>query len=129
MSIIYLTLDQVLEIHREMLERYSGLAGIRDLGALESAIDAPKAAMFGQEMYKTGAEKGAVYLYHIIKNHPFNDGNKRTALGTWAAFYQVNEFNLEVYNKTNLENLCVAIAEGKIKKEDLITFFTVSETK
>lgn len=62
-------------------------------GLLESALDAPKAAMFGMEMYKTVHEKSAVLLFHIIKNHPFNDGNKRTGFMSCLAFCEMNKLN------------------------------------
>lgn len=75
----YLTLEEILEIHDEMLIRFGGLAGIRDANLLHSVIETPKAAMFGQEMYPSIYEKAAIYLYLITRNHPFNDGNKRTA--------------------------------------------------
>ena len=62
----YLTIEQVIELHDEMLKRYGGLPGIRDKNLLWSAIDAPKAAMFGLEMYPSVYEKAAAYLYHLI---------------------------------------------------------------
>ncbi len=67
----YLTIEQVIELHDEVLKRYGGLPGIRDKNLLWSAIDAPKAAMFDQEMYPSVYEKAAAYLYHLVCNHPF----------------------------------------------------------
>lgn len=72
----YLTIEQVIELHDDLLKRYGGLPGIRDKNLLWAAIDAPKAAMFGQEMYPSVYEKAAAYLYHLVCNHPFNDANK-----------------------------------------------------
>ena len=90
----YLTIEQVIELHDEMLKRYGGLSGIRDKNLLWSAIDIPKTAMFGQEMYPSIYEKAAAYaayLYHLICNHPFNDANKRTGyLATLVTYSTLN---------------------------------------
>lgn len=119
----YLSIDQVIALHDSILDNSGGLRGIRDIGLLESALDAPKVAMFGMEMYKTGHEKSAVLLYHIIKNHPFNDGNKRTAFMSWIAFCEINHLNMESFEKPMVESLCVSIAEGIISKENLLELF------
>lgn len=76
----FLTIEQVIELHDELLNRYGGLPGIRDKNLLFSAIDAPKVAILGQEMYSSVFDKAAAYLYHLVCNHPFNDANKRTWL-------------------------------------------------
>jgi death-on-curing protein len=74
----YLTLNQVLELYRRLIEQSGGLAGIANLGALESALAQPRATFDGKELYATLVEKAAVLGYLIIQNHPFVDGNKRT---------------------------------------------------
>lgn len=73
----YLGLREVLELHRLLLERTGGLAGVRDLGLLESAVAQPLMSFGGQELYPAVAEKAAALGFSLIKNHPFNDGNKR----------------------------------------------------
>lgn len=81
---IFLSLEQVLEIHADQIERYGGSLGVRDMGLLESALAMPQAG-FGGEYFHAGIyEMAAAYLYHIVRNHPFLDGNKR--VGTMAAF-------------------------------------------
>jgi len=75
----YLTIEQVLEIHEALVEKFGGLIGIRDINLLISAVEAPKAAMFGDDLYPTIFDKAAVCLFHIVRNHSFNDANKRTS--------------------------------------------------
>ena len=117
----YLTIEQVIELHDEMLKRYGGLPGIRDKNLLWSAIDAPKAAMFGQEMYPSVYEKAAAYLYHLICNHPFNDANKRTGYAATLVFLEVNNAK-QVFKKEDLENLVIEVAKGKETKERITKF-------
>jgi len=117
----YLTIEQVIELHDEMLKRYGGLAGIRDKNLLWSAIDAPKAAMFGQEMYPSVYEKAAAYLYHLVCNHPFNDANKRTGFAVTLVFLEVNSVK-QAFQKEDLENLVIEVAKGKETKERIAKF-------
>lgn len=117
----YLTIEQVIELHDELLRRYGGLPGIRDKNLLWSAIDAPKAAMFGQEMYPSVYQKAAVYLYHLVCNHPFNDANKRTGYAVTLVFLEVNNAK-QLFKKEDLENLVIAVASGKETKERIAYF-------
>lgn len=117
----YLTIEQVIELHDEMLKRYGGLPGIRDKNLLWSAIDAPKAAMFGQEMYPSIYEKAAAYLYHLVCNHPFNDANKRTGYAVTLVFLEVNNAK-QIFKKEDLENLVIEVAKGKETKEQITKF-------
>jgi death-on-curing protein len=117
----YLTIEQVIELHDEMLKRYGGLPGIRDKNLLWSAIDAPKAAMFGQEMYPSVYEKAAAYLYHLVCNHPFNDANKRTGFTVTLVFLEVNNAK-QAFKKEDLEDLVIEVAKGKETKERITRF-------
>lgn len=76
--ICYLTLIEVLELHRKILEQSGGTAGIRDIGLLESAITQPRMMFGGEDLYPSLLEKAAALGFSIIMNHPFVDGNKRT---------------------------------------------------
>ncbi|HTX64625.1 MAG TPA: Fic family protein, partial [Opitutaceae bacterium] len=76
---VHLTVAQVREIHAAVLEAFGGLAGIKDQGLLESAVAAPQATVFGQSPFADLAEVAAAYLFYLCRNHPFHDGNKRTA--------------------------------------------------
>jgi death on curing protein len=73
----YLALEEVLELHRLALEQSGGLAGVRDLGALDSALAQPKMAFGGQDLYPRLGEKAAALGFSRVCNHPFVDGNKR----------------------------------------------------
>lgn len=117
----YLTVEQIIEIHDEMLKKFGGLPGFRDKNLLLSAIDAPKAAMFGQEMYPSIYEKAAAYLYHLVCNHPFNDANKRTGYVATLVFLDVNNIKLS-FKKKELENLVIEVAKGKETKERIAKF-------
>ncbi|MCE5317303.1 MAG: type II toxin-antitoxin system death-on-curing family toxin [Parachlamydia sp.] len=122
-TIYYLTVEQVIVLHDSILAEFGGLAGIRDRGLLESALDAPQVNIYGQEMYRTLSEKGAVYVYHLIKNHPFQDGNKRTAYASLALFYEINGLVIKEHERNKIEEICLLVANGAMSKEDLITEF------
>jgi death-on-curing protein len=87
----HLTVEAVKAIHREVLAAHGGAAGIRDETLLESAIAAPQATMMGQPLISDPIEIGAAYLFYICRNHPFVDGNKRTALAACLVFLETNE--------------------------------------
>lgn len=117
----YLTLEQVIEIHDAQLNIHGGLAGIRDKGLLISSIEIPKASMFGQDLHITIYDKAAAYLFHIVKNHPFNDGNKRTGAFTAILFLVLNGVKI-AFSDEDYEEFVVQIAESKKFKEDIANF-------
>ena len=86
----YLTEEQVTRLHDRALQKYGGAAGIRDAGALASALAQPSQEAFGAEFYPTLNEKAAAYLFFLARNHPFLDGNKRTAYLAAATFLLMN---------------------------------------
>jgi len=87
----HLTAEAVKAIHREVLAAHGGAAGIRDETLLESAVAAPQATMMGQPLISDPIEVAAAYLFYLCRNHPFLDGNKRTALAACLVFLQTNE--------------------------------------
>ena len=89
-SLKHLTVEAVKAIHREVLAAHGGAAGIRDETLLESAVAAPQASMMGQPLISDPIEIAAAYLFYICKNHPFVDGNKRTALAACLVFLEEN---------------------------------------
>lgn len=91
--IIYLTIDQVVDFHAEVIA-LGGSDGLRSHQLLASAIFSPQQSAFGDDAYQTIAEKAAAYGYFLCMNHPFLDGNKRTALAAMAAFLDVNGYEL-----------------------------------
>lgn len=90
----YLTPQQVLAIHDQMIKRFGGLFGLRDLGLLESAVVRPQASFGGEDLYPTVFEKAAALFHSLLKNHPFIDGNKRTAIASTGIFLKVNGYAL-----------------------------------
>jgi len=118
----YLVLEEIEEIHEMMLENYGGLSGIRDKNLLESLVEHPKMTIDGQDLYRSIYEKAAAYLYLIVRNHPFIDGNKRTAVVSTIIFLKGNEIWIS-FQKNDLEEIVVEVAKGKIGKEELAYFF------
>lgn len=118
----YLTLEQVLKMHEVLIEKFGGLHGVRDANLLISAIETPKAAMFGDDLYPTVYEKAAVYLFHIVCNHPFNDGNKRTGFLAAYLFLKANKVSI-LFEDEVYEDLVVEVAKGKKTKEEIAYFF------
>lgn len=122
----YLSVEEVIAMHDVFLKQFGGLQGIRDLNLLISAVETPKATMFDQDLYPTIHDKAAAYLYHIVCNHPFNDGNKRTGFGVALLFLKANSIPIN-FDKKEYENLVVEVAKGKISKEEIAKFLQCEE--
>jgi death-on-curing protein len=117
----HLTREALLAIHEEVLAAHGGLAGVRDDNMLESAINAPQASMFGQPMFEDPYEIGAAYLFYQCKNHPFLDGNKRTALAATLVFFAENQIFGHDQNTSlpvdEWERLVLDVAAGRLTRE------------
>lgn len=87
----YLSVDAVLAIHAEVLTAHGGSVGLRDRSLLESAVAAPQASFGGEALIRDTVEIAAAYLYYLCRNHPFVDGNKRTALAAALVFLKAND--------------------------------------
>src|SRR5437588_8405063 len=112
MAPTFLALDEVLEIHRDQLARYGGAAGIRDLGLLQSALAQPQATFRGQFLHADLFEMASAYLFHIVQNHPFLDGNKRVGAVAALVFLLLNDQDIKATNQ-ELEALVLSVAQGK----------------
>ncbi|HEY7328241.1 MAG TPA: type II toxin-antitoxin system death-on-curing family toxin [Gemmataceae bacterium] len=86
----YLILEEILELHRLVLEQSSGLVGVRDLGGLDSALAQPQMAFGGQDLYPSLGEKAAALGFSLVCNHPFVNGNKRVGHAAMETFLIVN---------------------------------------
>jgi death on curing protein len=118
----FLTVEQVLEIHRRGIEQHGGNSELRDRGLLESAVAMP-AAQFGGEFLHGGVPAmAAAYLFHLCKNHPFVDGNKRVAVTAAEVFTELNGRRLIATDK-ELEKLTLGVADSSISKQDATRFF------
>jgi len=122
MQPLFLDIDRVLQTHRSLIEHYGGAEGIRDVGLLQSAIAMPQASFSGELLHKDLFEMAAAYLYHIVQNHPFLDGNKRTGAATAIIFLTINDIELEA-DEEGLVEITLAVAEGKADKQQIAEFF------
>jgi len=96
MTLRFLELIEVLEIHQSRIDLYGGAHGLRDVGLLQSALAQPQAGFGGEPFHKDLYEMAAAYLFHLSQNHPFVDGNKRTALASCLVFLAFNRLELDV---------------------------------
>ena len=108
-------MEIVREIHAEVIARFGGSDGVRDMALLESAVAAPQAGFGGKSPYADLADVAAAYLYYICKNHPFIDGNKRTALGACIVFLRLNGVATNA-DGPDWEDLAMAVAAGTIDR-------------
>ena len=112
------TVSAVLAIHKEVLAAHGGSDGLRDESLLESAVAAPQATMMGQAIFRDPIEVAAAYLFYLCRNHPFVDGNKRTALATCLVFLSENgllpheELDVEAWEK-----LTLGVAASELDRE------------
>lgn len=114
----FVSQSDVINIHKRQIERFGGLDGIRDWGLLDSALAQPQATFFGELLHPTIFTQAAAYLYHLAKNHPFLDGNKRTAFATTIAFLQSNGCELDM-TEDMAYNMVMQVAQGEMSKEAL----------
>ena len=118
-DLLHPTVEAVKAIHREVLQAHGGSAGIRDEGLLDSAVAAPQATMMGQPMFKEPVEVAAAYLFYLCRNHPFIDGNKRTALATCLVFLSENGYlSQEKLDADIWEQLVLDVAASRIDREE-----------
>jgi len=123
MSVEFLTLDEVLAIHAHQVQRYGGGLGLRDRTVLESALAMPRATFGGDDLHPSLAEKGAAYLFHLVKNHPFLDGNKRVGLTTCLVFLRLNGVVVRATDD-ELVDLVTGVADGSRSKADVAVFLS-----
>jgi len=114
----FLNKDTILTFHQDQLKRYGGKAGVRDEKLLESALAQPEASFGGEYVHKDLFHMAAVYGFHLCQNHPFYDGNKRTALIAMYTFLYVNGYQI-VADKKSLFAVMMDLANGKVSKDAL----------
>lgn len=117
----YLSVEEVITIHDALIVEFGGLHGIRDKSLLESAVANPTTSVFGQEMYPSVFDKAACYLFSISRNHPFLDGNKRTASLSCLIFLRQNGRD-PIYDEDTFIEFVVSIAEGNLGKEEISAY-------
>ena len=112
----YLTLNEVLLLYRRILRQSGGMAGIRNLNGLESALAQPRQTFGGTDLYPTIVEKAAALCFSIIQNHPFVDGNKRLGHAAMEVFLLLNGFEIEA-SVDEQEHTILQVAAGKLDHE------------
>lgn len=118
---LFLTLVEVIEIHSDQIRRYGGQEGVRDFGLLESALAQPEASFGGEWLHKGLHDMAAAYAYHLCQNHPFIDGNKRTALACALIFLELNGVS-PADPKGLLKDAMLRVASSKMDKAELAQF-------
>ncbi len=118
MAPVFLSLSEILEIHQDQIARYGGIAGIRDIALLQSAIGMPSTTFSGEFLHSDIYEMAAAYLFHIVRNHPFVDGNKRVGAAAALVFLALNgyEFNAP---EDDFADMVWDAASGKTDKSDV----------
>jgi len=112
----FLTVEEVLYIHFQAIDRFGGLHGVRDIGGLESAVARPRSSVFGNDAYPTLIEKASAMLHSLILNHPFYDGNKRTAFAAVSLFLHFNGIYITGEHR-EIEDFVVWAAERHLAVE------------
>ena len=118
----FLGVEDVLAIHAAQISLYGGAHGVRDLGLLESAVAQPQATSRGEYCHAFPFAMAAAYMFHIVQNHPFPDGNKRTGLVAALAFLGLNGTEINA-PKGSLYELTMSVASGRIGKAEIAEFF------
>jgi death-on-curing protein len=117
----FLSLPEVLSIHQDQIARYGGAPGIRDIDLLKSALGMPPATFGGEFLHTDIYEMAASYLFHLAKNHPFVDGNKRVGAVAALVFLALNGFDFHAPEDAFAE-IVLAVAQGEMNKAQVAVF-------
>lgn len=123
MPITFLSIAEVLEIHQNQIMLYGGEPGLRDLGLLKSALGMPAATYGGEFLHPGIYEMAAAYLFHLVKNHPFVDGNKRVGAVSCLAFLAFNGYSFTA-TADDFSEMVLAVAAGNLSKANVTIFIT-----
>ena len=118
MTIRFLPEELVLIIHSDLLQRYGGKAGVRDIALLQSALAQPRVTVGRKFVHKSLFDKAAAYGFHLCKNHPFIDGNKRVAFVLMDLFLQRNGWEIAA-NEEDAYSLMIDLSSGNVSKTEL----------
>jgi death-on-curing protein len=115
----YLTLGEVVALHRRLIATTGGSPGIRDLGRLESALAQPRASFGGDNLYPGVIEKAAALGFSLVMGHPFVDGNKRTGHAAMETFLVLNSYELNAPVEEQ-ERVMLELAAGELSRDDFL---------
>jgi len=118
---LFLTLDDVLQFHADQIELAGGDGAILDIGKIESAIAQPKATWDGQFLHEDLAAMAAAYLFHLVQDHGFADGNKRTGVNAAIVFLELNGYALD-WPVDESEQIVLGVAKGELSKNEVAEF-------
>ena len=118
----FLLLTDVLQLHADQIKRYGGSLGVRDMGLLESAIAQPQTGLGGDYFYDEPFGMAAAYMFHIVQNHPFVDGNKRAGVVAALLFLSLNGRIIQA-PQGSLYDLTIQVATGQADKVEIAAFF------
>ena len=122
MDINFLSLDEILAIHYDQINRYGGSHGVRDFNLLISAASRLQVTFGGFDLYPDVFSKRAALIHSLVLNHPFIDGNKRTAVASTARFLYINGYILKM-SKKELVELTLKIESKKMNMENIFSWF------
>jgi death-on-curing protein len=117
----YLTVAEVLLLHARLIQCTGGSGGVRDVGLLESALARPQAAFGGEDLYPDLWSKAAALMQLLVQNHPFVDGNKRTALAATGIFLELNDHVLAASNDEALD-FARQVTGGEMTLQEMATW-------
>ena len=115
---LYLTLQQVIDLHQRQLDRFGGARGIRERGALDAAMARPQMTFDGEDLYPEVCDKAAALMHSIVMNHPFVDGNKRVGAHASILFLLVNGME-PLFSSAELTGITLSVAKGEVNAEAL----------
>ena len=115
---IQFTVQDIYELHIQLEEIFILASGIRDENLLASAVNTPFQTFMGNDLYPSIYDKAAQLCYGIANNHPFTDGNKRTALHSMYVYLIINGFDI-IASQQDVENLIINVAAGRIHNTEL----------
>jgi death-on-curing protein len=119
---VFLTLAETLEIHQYQIEHFGGADGLRSLDMVESAVGMPSSTFSGEYLHPTVPDMAAAYLFHLVENHPFLDGNKRVGTMSALVFLELNGYDFDA-SDDELTEVVLQVAGGKMPKDALSRFF------
>ena len=117
----FIGIEAVFQLHEGLLQEFGGASGVRDPGLLDSALAQSQATFGGELLHSTLWEQASAYLFHLAMNHPFLDGNKRTAYAVMDSFLRINGYVLNLTQDEKYE-LVIRVARGEMSKDDLAIF-------
>jgi death on curing protein len=118
----FLTVDQVVALHKLQIEQFGGIHGVKDEGLLLSTLAQPESGFGDQYFHRDLYEMAAAYLLHLVKNHAFHDGNKRIAALASAVFLEVNGLEVTA-DEDEFEKFVLDAAQSLVTKDQIADFF------